>query len=99
MRVSVLQMSLGADKDANIAQAAHLLDDTAADLVTPQEAWICLGGEVATKLAHSEPLPAPGSSQPGGPAHERLRGATRIDPAAAASIRRGMPVLDHRRLA
>ena len=80
MRVSVLQMNPGADKAANIAQAARLLDDAATDrpdLVSLPEMWTCLGGDAATKLAQSEPLPPPGSNQPGGPAYEWLRAAAR----------------------
>ncbi len=54
MRVSVLQMNSGADKAANIAQAARLLNDAATDrpdLVSLPETWTCLGGDTATKRA------------------------------------------------
>ena len=80
MRVSVLQMNPGADKAANMAQAARLLDGAAADrpdLVALPEMWTCLGGDAATKQAQSEALPPPGSNQPGGPAYEWLRATAR----------------------
>ncbi len=81
MRVSVLQMNPGADKAANIAQATRLIDDALAadrpDLVSLPEMWTCLGGDRATKLREAEPLPPPGSNQPGGPAYEWLRRTAR----------------------
>ena len=78
MRVTLLQMNPGADKQANIAQATRLLDDAAADrpdLVTLPEMWTCLGGDSATKHAMAERLPDPGDT--GGPAYEFLRSAAR----------------------
>ncbi len=81
MRVSVLQMNPSADKAANIAQATRLIDDALAadrpDLVSLPEMWTCLGGDRATKLREAEPLPPPGSNQPGGPAYEWLRRTAR----------------------
>ena len=80
MRVSVLQMNPGADKAANIAQATRLLDGATLDrpdLVALPEMWTCLGGDADIKLAQSEPLPPPGSNQPGGPAYEWLRQTAR----------------------
>lgn len=78
MRVSLLQMNPGADKQANIAQATRLLDDAAADapdLVSLPEMWTCLGGDHATKRRMAEVLPEPGGT--GGPAYEFLRHAAR----------------------
>ena len=75
MRVTLLQMNPGADKEANIAQASRLLDDAQADqpgLVSLPEMWTCLGGDLATKQDAAEILPAPGDT--GGPAYEFLRG-------------------------
>ena len=75
MRVTLLQMNPGADKEANIAQASRLLDDAQADqpgLVSLPEMWTCLGGDLATKQDAAETLPAPGDT--GGPAYEFLRG-------------------------
>ena len=81
MRVSVVQMSPGADKAANIAQAAKLIDEAVAadrpDLISLPEMWTCLGGDRPTKFEQAEALPAPGSNTPGGPAYEFLRGVAR----------------------
>ena len=81
MRVSVVQMTPGTDKAANIAQAARLIDDAAAadrpDIVSLPEMWTCLGGDRATKMAEGEALPVAGSNAPGGPAYEFLRGVAR----------------------
>ena len=72
MRVSVIQMNPGADKAANIAQAARLIDGAIEadrpNLVSLPEMWTCLGGDRAPKQAAAEVLPAPGSNEPGGPA-------------------------------
>ena len=81
MRLSVIQMCPGSDKQANIAQATRLIDQALdadrADLVTLPEMWTCLGGDRATKEAEAEALPAPGSNAPGGAAYEFLRGVAR----------------------
>ncbi len=81
MRVSVVQMSPGHDKEANIAQAARLIDGAIAsdrpDMLGLPEIWTCLGGDRATKFAQAEPLPAAGSNAPGGPAYEFLRAVAR----------------------
>ena len=77
MRVSVIQMEPGSDKDKNIAQARRLIEDAVAsdrpDLVTLPEVWSCLGGNRAAKMEAAETLPAKGSNEPGGPAYEFLR--------------------------
>ena len=81
MRVSVVQMEPSSDKVANIEQARRLIAEVAGvdrpDFVALPEMWTCLGGDRATKLAQAEPLPAPGSNAPGGPAYEFLREAAR----------------------
>ncbi len=81
MRVSVVQMNPGADKAANIAQAARLIDGAMEadrpDLVGLPEMWTCLGGDRATKQAAAEVLPPQGSNAPGGPAYEFLRRVAR----------------------
>ncbi|HUC18423.1 MAG TPA: carbon-nitrogen hydrolase family protein [Acetobacteraceae bacterium] len=81
MRVSVVQMSPGHDKEANIAQAARLIDGAVAsdrpDMLGLPEIWTCLGGDRATKFAQAEPLPAAGSNAPGGAAYEFLRAVAR----------------------
>lgn len=75
MRVAVIQMSPGADKTQNIAQARALIEATTAaqpvDMVVLPEIWTCLGGDRAQKFAAAEPLPLPG--QTGGEAYEFLR--------------------------
>ncbi len=75
MRVSVIQMSPGADKAQNIAQARALIEGVMAseapDFVALPEIWTCLGGDRATKFAAAEALPNPGET--GGEAYEFLR--------------------------
>jgi nitrilase len=81
MRVTVVQMSPGADKAANIEQARTLIEAAVeadrADIVGLPEMWSCLGGDRATKFAAAETLPAPGSNQLGGEAYEFLRATAR----------------------
>ncbi len=81
MRVSVIQMSPGADKADNIAQARRLLEAAIAadrpDLVSLPEVWTCLGGTREGKLAQAEALPARDSNAAGGEAYEFLRGIAR----------------------
>jgi nitrilase len=76
MRVAVIQMSPGAEKEQNIAQARGLVEALVAgqkvDLVVLPEMWTCLGGTRAQKFAAGEVLPSPGEG--GGPAYEFLRG-------------------------
>ena len=76
MRVAVIQMSPGADKQKNIAEARALIEAATArealDLAVLPEMWTCLGGTRADKFAAAEPLPAPGGQ--GGEAYEFLRG-------------------------
>ena len=81
MRVTVLQLSPGQDKGANIDQARTAIAAAAhADrpgLIALPEVWTCLGGTRETKVAQSEVLPAFGSASTGGPAYEALRAAAR----------------------
>jgi predicted amidohydrolase len=81
MRISVIQMSPGADKAENINQARQLVEAAVAadrpDLVALPEIWTCLGGNRATKFAEAEPLPEEGANAPGGPAYEFLRDMAR----------------------
>ncbi len=81
MRLSVVQMNAGADKEKNIAQAARLIDAAVeADrpaIVSLPEMWTCLGGDRATKFREAEALPPPGANMAGGPAYEFLRGVAR----------------------
>lgn len=75
MRVAVIQMSPGADKAQNIAQARALIEAVTAeeqvDLIVLPEIWTCLGGDRAQKFAAAEALPVPGET--GGEAYEFLR--------------------------
>lgn len=75
MRIAVIQMSPGADKAQNIAQARTLIEAVTAkeqvDLIVLPEIWTCLGGERAQKFAAAEALPVPGEQ--GGEAYEFLR--------------------------
>lgn len=81
MRVSVVQMNPGADKEANLAQAARLIGGAVSadrpDLVGLPEIWTCLGGDRGAKWTQAEELPPPGSNLPGGPAYEFLRRTAR----------------------
>lgn len=81
MRVTVVQMSPGADKAANIAQAGRLLEQAIADdrpaIAALPEMWTCLGGDREAKFREAEDLPPPGSNEPGGPAYEFLRATAR----------------------
>lgn len=83
MRVSVVQMSPGHDKAANIAQAGRLIGQAIAadrpDIVSLPEMWTCLGGNRAAKHEQAEALPARGSNEPGGAAYEFLRGVARAE--------------------
>jgi deaminated glutathione amidase len=76
MRVAVIQMSPGADKGENIAQARGLIEGLLAeqkvDLLVLPEMWTCLGGTRADKFTAAEALPMPGGT--GGEAYEFLRG-------------------------
>ena len=77
MRIAVIQMSPGAEKGQNIAQARSLMRGVLAsqkvDLIVLPEMWTCLGGTRKQKFANAEPLPIPG--QTGGEAYEFLRQA------------------------
>ncbi len=81
MRISVIQMSPGADKAENINQARQLIEAAVMvdrpDLIALPEIWTCLGGNRATKFAQAEPLPEKGANMPGGPAYEFLRDMAR----------------------
>ena len=76
MRVAVIQMSPGAEKVRNIAQARELIESVVAeqkiDLVALPEIWTCLGGTRAQKFDQAELLPEAGGQ--GGEAYEFLRG-------------------------
>jgi predicted amidohydrolase len=77
MRLSVIQMSPGADLAENIASARSLIGAAVAadkpDLVALPEMWTCLGGSRAAKFAAAEVLPPAGANAQGGPAYEFLR--------------------------
>ncbi len=81
MRVSVVQMNPGADKQANIDQARQLataaIEADRPDIVSLPEVWTCLGGNREDKFSQAERLPAKGSNAPGGPAYEFLRETAR----------------------
>ncbi len=81
MRVSVVQMNPGADKQANIDQARRLIEQAVRedrpDIVSLPEVWSCLGGTRESKFGQAESLPAKGSNEFGGPAYEFLRETAR----------------------
>jgi len=77
MRISVVQMSPGSDKEKNIFDARRLIADAVAadrpDIVSLPEVWTCLGGNRAAKFEAAEDLPPKGSNATGGPAYEFMR--------------------------
>ncbi len=79
MRVSVIQMNQGSEKQANLDQARRLIEAAvAADrpgLVSLPETWTNLGGGRESRQAAAEMLPAPGET--GGAAYELMRGLAR----------------------
>jgi predicted amidohydrolase len=81
MRVSVIQMNPGSDKQDNIQQASRLIgeavDADRPDIVSLPEVWTCLGGTREGKFEQAEELPPAGSNEAGGPAYEFLRGVAR----------------------
>ncbi|GGC35018.1 carbon-nitrogen hydrolase [Siccirubricoccus deserti] len=81
MRVSVIQMNQGSDKEANLAQARRLIEAAVeADrpaLVSLPETWTNLGGGRESRMAAAEVLPPEGSGETGGPAYELLRDLAR----------------------
>lgn len=81
MRVSVVQMSPGHDKAANIAQAEKLCEAAVAedrpDIIALPEIWTCLGGSRQDKFEAAEPLPKPGSNEPAGAAYSFLQAFAR----------------------
>src|SRR5208337_3408577 len=81
MRLSVLQMSPGHDKEANIAQAQALIDGAAShdrpEMLALPEVWSCLGGDRAAKFDAAEVLPAPGGEAKPGTAYAFLRDTAR----------------------
>jgi predicted amidohydrolase len=81
MKVTVVQMNSGANKDDNIAQARRLienaLDQDKPDIVSLPEVWDSLGGDRSARMANAEYLPPKGSNEPGGPAYEFLRETAR----------------------
>ena len=81
MRVTVVQMNPGANKDDNIAQARRLIDNAVEadrpNIVSLPEVWDSLGGDRTVRNANAELLPPKGSNEPGGPAYEFLRQTAR----------------------
>jgi predicted amidohydrolase len=83
MRAATIQFEPGADRAANLAAAASLIDQAVAaqraELVSLPEMWTCLGGDRETKLAQADRLPrAGGSIEPDiAPAAAFLRDAAR----------------------
>jgi len=81
MRLTVIQMTPGSDKEANLAQAERLaeaaIEADRPDLIALPEIWTCLGGTRDGKFAAAERLPKPGSNEPPGPAYALLQGIAR----------------------
>ena len=75
MRISVIQMNQGSDKQANLDQARRLIEGAMAsdrpDLISLPETWTNLGGGREAREAAAEILPEPGGT--GGVAYEFLR--------------------------
>ncbi|MCC7281094.1 MAG: carbon-nitrogen hydrolase family protein [Acetobacteraceae bacterium] len=81
MRTTVVQMSPGHDKAANLAQAERLCEAAIAedrpDIIALPEIWTCLGGTREDKFASAEVLPKPGSNEPAGEAYGFLQNLAR----------------------
>jgi nitrilase len=81
MRTTVVQMSPGHDKAANISQAERLCEAAIAedrpDIIALPEIWSSLGGSRADSFANAEELPRPGSNEPAGAAYGFLQGLAR----------------------
>jgi len=81
MRTTVVQMSPGHDKAANIAQAERLCEAAIAedrpDIIALPEIWTCLGGTREDKFSTAEVLPKPGSNEPAGEAYAFLQNLAR----------------------
>jgi nitrilase len=81
MRTTVVQMSPGHDKAANIAQAERLCEAAIAedrpDIIALPEIWTCLGGTRQDKFDSAETLPAKGSNEPAGSAYTFLQSLAR----------------------
>ncbi|MFQ5971957.1 MAG: carbon-nitrogen hydrolase family protein [Alphaproteobacteria bacterium] len=79
MKISVIQMNAGADKNANLTQARELVSAAVAadgpDMVVLPETFSYIGGTVDGRRAAAEPLPTPGET--GGETYETLRGLAR----------------------
>lgn len=77
MRVGLIQMSPGSDKQQNVEQARGLIEACVSnerpDILVLPEMWTCLGGDRNAKLLAAESLPAINSGQEGGAAFEFLR--------------------------
>lgn len=81
MRTTVVQMSPGHDKAANLAQAERLCEAAVAedrpDIIALPEVWTSLGGGREASFANAESLPRPGSNEPAGPAYSFLQNLAR----------------------
>jgi predicted amidohydrolase len=81
MRTTVVQMSPGHDKAANISQAERLCEAAIAedrpDIIALPEIWTCLGGSREDKVGTAEVLPRPGSNEPAGDAYGFMQGLAR----------------------
>ncbi len=81
LRVTVVQMSPGGDKQENIAQARSLVDAAVMadrpDLVVLPEMWSCLGGSRAEKFHAAEILPEPDGGRIPGEAYAMLQDLAR----------------------
>lgn len=79
LRVSLIQLAPGHNRDANLAEAETLarraIEAAQPDVVVLPEVWNCLGGNRATKFAAAEPVPQPGETP--GPAYRLLQNLAR----------------------
>lgn len=77
MRVGLIQMSPGSDKQQNVEQAGRLIEACISserpDIIVLPEMWTCLGGDVNAKFLAAERIPAIKSEEVGGQAFEFLR--------------------------
>ncbi len=79
LRVSLIQLAPGHNRDANLAEAEAVarraIETDKPDLIVLPEVWNCLGGSRANKFASAEYLPQGGEAP--GPAYELMQNLAR----------------------
>ena len=78
MKISVIQMNCGDDREKNLDEARDMVGravaDDRPDMVVLPETFAVIGGSLELRRRMAEPLPNPDTDEQGGPAYECLRG-------------------------